>query len=298
MRLRVLFGAAMLVTVLGALLVAERAPETPVAEPAREATIAQAPMKDASMPKAPPPAVLAAAASSPRREMGRISMTHDETGKAIGSEGFGPHIARIAESGTPAAAMMAMQWLRACRDNEAAITALEAQRAQSGDPQGRIVTALDQLQAIARRCQTVTPDTYALLADLGQKSLKGGVEGAAATMIQLGAPIPDSGPDLMLARLCTLGDAWAGDQASILLEIQESATLAVAPENEALFIEAALRGGLFPESTSATRAHLAARLAKLPAPDAEALSKALAGLSARRTDPGAILRSERCGSRS
>jgi hypothetical protein len=97
----------------------------------------------------------------------------------IGAEGYGPSIERAHAGDDPAAAWEAVGWLRACSSNEVRRESLEKARAQGVVPE--LTTQLMvELDAEARRCQTVTDFHRRLLPVLAARAIRAGVPDAVA----------------------------------------------------------------------------------------------------------------------
>lgn len=124
-------------------------------------TAASEPAASAAM-RAPAPAI-AASASAPR----------------IGSEGYGPHIERAQAGSDAAAAWEAIQWLRSCTTTELRRHSFEQLRTQGIEP-ALMTQLMVEVDAEARRCQTVTARHQALLPELAARAMRAGVPEAAA----------------------------------------------------------------------------------------------------------------------
>ena len=97
----------------------------------------------------------------------------------IGSEGYGPHIDRAQAGTDPEAAWEAVRWLRDCASNEARRGNFEQVRNQGVAPEF-MTQRMVELDAEARRCQTVTEAHRAMLPELATRAMHAGVPEAAA----------------------------------------------------------------------------------------------------------------------
>lgn len=113
-------------------------------------------------PTVPPPISAPAAAKPP-----------------IGSEGYGPHIERAQAGSDAAAAWEAVLWLRNCTTTEVRRHHFEQVRTQGIAPE-MMTQLMVEVDAEARRCQTVTARHQALLPELAAQAMRAGVPEAAA----------------------------------------------------------------------------------------------------------------------
>lgn len=97
----------------------------------------------------------------------------------IGSEGYGPPIERALAGSDAVAAWEAVQWLRGCASTEQRRSSFELARAQGVAPE-MLTQMMQEVDAEARRCQTVTPQHRALLPELASRAIRAGVPEAAA----------------------------------------------------------------------------------------------------------------------
>lgn len=111
------------------------------------------------------------------------------TAPRIGSEGYGAHIERAHAGNDPAAAWAAVKWLGDCATTEHRRHSFE--QARNGGVAPEMMTQLMQeADAEARRCQTVTAQHRALLPELALRAMRGGVPEAAS--VYAGAVQPDA----------------------------------------------------------------------------------------------------------
>jgi len=122
----------------------------------------EVPANAAPQPAAPPRAAAAAASAS-----------------RIGSEGYGPHIERAQAGEDAAAAWEAVLWLRNCTTTEARRQSFERARTHGIEPE-LMTRLMMEVDAEARRCQTVTDRHQALLPELAARAMRAGVPEAAA----------------------------------------------------------------------------------------------------------------------
>lgn len=169
------FGAVLL-----SLLVQPPSPPPPrPAEPvaALPLRLPPAPGNGASSSAAgPTPGLTAAAPATPR-----------STSPTVGSEGYGPHIERAAAGNDPAAAWEAVQWLRQCADQPAERESAETLRNRGVAPEF-MTQRMAELDAVERRCQTVTAAHRGLVPQLAALAVQAGVPGAAAVYVDSGLP--------------------------------------------------------------------------------------------------------------
>lgn len=170
---------------------------------------------DASTPPAgisPPPAPALLAAKALNRNTAGTTDKADD----IGSEGYGPHIQRIADAGDVQQALKAVHWIDTCRsNNEQVVEGLYQARANLPQAQEAGLNAvIERTQAEMRRCQTVTPDVARLQRPLALLALQAKVYGAAAEYARLtdGSPPPEQ-MALMTTQLES--DARAGSLMSL-----------------------------------------------------------------------------------
>lgn len=181
------------------------------AEPVPVAATAAAPSAPpvASVPASPVPVAPVAIAVPTPRPAARPSAPR------IGSEGYGPHIERAAAGGDPAAAMEALQWLQACESNAGRRQSVELLRNQGVSPE-LMTQLMQEADAEARRCQTVTAAHQALVGPLALQAMRGGVRGAAAKYAGA-TPAQDVSPALRQEVLDTLRrDARSGHAGSLM----------------------------------------------------------------------------------
>lgn len=127
----------------------------PAAAPASQAAASAAP------PPSPPPAPVRPA-------------------PGIGSEGYGPHIESAQAGASVAAAWEAVQWLQLCASNTQQRDSYERLRDLGQLPPQAAASLLEQSEAEARRCQTVTDQHRAMLPELAARAMHAGVPLAAA----------------------------------------------------------------------------------------------------------------------
>lgn len=129
----------------------------------------------------PPPAATASATAAPAHSAAvtPASLTPTAPPPRIGSEGYGPHIERAQAGSDAAAAWEAIQWLRSCNTTEARRHSFEQVRTQGIEP-ALMTQLMVEVDAEARRCQTVTARHQALLPELAARAMRAGVPEAAA----------------------------------------------------------------------------------------------------------------------
>ena len=133
----------------------------------------------------------------------------------MGSEGYAPRIQRALEQGTANEALQAARDISRCRDVDADVARVYAQRDAERDPRrasGWLKT-IDWLQAEQRKCQTLTPALSAQKLPLLLKAAQGGAEGAAASYAAEQSP-RDAVPAVIVTALRR--DAEAGHDLSLL----------------------------------------------------------------------------------
>jgi hypothetical protein len=166
-------GAAGL-AVIAAVLVLQ--PTPPAAEPPAPAASATA-----AMPLVLPAASGVSAAPAPAAS-GAASMALIAAAPAapsVGPEGYGPHIERANAGSDPQAAWDAVLWLRRCSNSENRRRTAEDLRNQGIAPEF-MTQRIVEIDAEARRCQTVTDAHRALLAPLAMRAMRAGVPEAAS----------------------------------------------------------------------------------------------------------------------
>lgn len=132
-----------------------------------------------------------------------------------GSEGYAPRVQRALEQGTASEALQAAQDISRCRDVDADVARVYAQRDAEKDPRrasGWLKT-IDWLQAEQRKCQTLTPTLNAQKLPLLLKAAQGGAEGAAASYAAEQSPL-EPVPATIVSALQR--DAEAGHDLSLL----------------------------------------------------------------------------------
>jgi hypothetical protein len=190
----------------------ERA-KPPIAEPQAPA-VAALPL--ALPPSAPSASSSAAAPAKPA--MTTTAPAATATPKLatprIGSEGYGPHIDRAMAGSDAAAAWEAMQWLQLCASNADRRNSFEQVRSLGVSPE-MMTQLMQEADAEARRCQTVTPQHQAMLGDLALRAMRGGMREAAAKYA--GVTLPDTlAPALRQEVLDTMRrDARSGHAGSL-----------------------------------------------------------------------------------
>lgn len=148
---------------------------------------------------------------------------------SIGSEGYGPHVLRALDQGSPADALRAAHAISLCRDVERDIARVYALRDAEKNPKRTPawIQTIEWLQSEQRRCQTVTPAIDALKRPLLLKAAQHGALGAAASYAADLAPqdqVPpvivealkrdaEAGHDLALMTLAATPSRWGlGDE--------------------------------------------------------------------------------------
>jgi hypothetical protein len=133
----------------------------------------------------------------------------------IGSEGYGPHIERAWEGSDAAAAWEAVQWLRNCTSTEARRHSFEQVRTQGIEPE-LMTQLMVEVDAEARRCQTVTARHQALLPELAARAMRAGVPEAAAAYANAVFPGGLTPSQRQEVADALRRDARAGDVQSLL----------------------------------------------------------------------------------
>lgn len=139
--------------------------------PAPVAPLALPQMPDVAAADSPPPQLPKPAAST--------SAAPQPAGRPIGPEGYGPHIEQALAGSDPQAAWEAVLWLRQCGSTESRREAAATLRNQGLAPEFMTQRMLE-VDAEARRCQTVTAAHRALLAPLSARAMRAGIPEAAA----------------------------------------------------------------------------------------------------------------------
>lgn len=135
--------------------------------------------------------------------------------RVIGSEGYGPHIDQAHAGADPLAAWEAARWLMDFASNETLRASLQGFRDQGLAP-AAITRRMVELDAEARRCQTVTAAHQALLPELAARAMQAGVPGAAATYAEAARPNSLTLEQRREVADALRRDAWAGDAPSLL----------------------------------------------------------------------------------
>jgi len=105
----------------------------------------------------------------------------------VGSEGYGPHIDGAFAGNDAAQAFEAVQWLRLCASNESRRSSYEQARAAGVVPE--VTTQLmREADDEFRRCQTITTQHQAMLAELALRAMHARIPGAATTYAAAVAP--------------------------------------------------------------------------------------------------------------
>ena len=162
----------------------------------------------------------ASQASTERNSRGTAAVTAVPEDN-IGSEGYGPHIQRIADEGDARQAFKAVEWISDCQRNDAVVETHYRIRADiPQQAQSAMTGFIEHLQLEARRCQTVTADIAALQLPLALRALQGKVPRAAVTYAQLmqGSP-PAEHLALMTSQLEV--DARAGSVIALQMLAQQ-----------------------------------------------------------------------------
>lgn len=153
------------------------APAKPPPAEAPTPTVAALPLKPP--PPATPAASRAAVAAPPAKATAATAPATKPAAPRIGSEGYGPHIDRAMAGGDAAAAWEAMQWLQLCASNADRRNSFEQVRGMGVSPE-MMTQLMQEADAEARRCQTITPQHQAMLGDLALRAMRGGMREAAA----------------------------------------------------------------------------------------------------------------------
>lgn len=169
-----------------------------------------------ALPAPPSTASSAAPAASPQApKPSTAALAKPPTAPPIGSEGYGPHIERAQAGNDPAAAWDAVQWLRSCAANGALRQSAELVRNEGVAPDF-MTQRMVELDAEARRCQTVTGLHRALLPELAARAMRGGVPEAAsayAGAVFPGELTPEQRREVVDAMR---RDAFTGDANSLI----------------------------------------------------------------------------------
>ncbi|MGM9483062.1 hypothetical protein ACS5PN_17850 [Roseateles sp. NT4] len=99
--------------------------------------------------------------------------------RRVGSEGYGPHIERAQAGNDVAAAWEAVQWMRGCASIEQRRTSYELARDHGAVPE-MMTQLMQEVDAEARLCQTVTAQHRTLLPELASRAMRAGVPEAAS----------------------------------------------------------------------------------------------------------------------
>lgn len=99
--------------------------------------------------------------------------------RRVGSEGYGPHIESAQTGNDAAAAWEAVQWMRGCASIEQRRTSYELARSNGAVPE-MMTQLMQEVDAEARLCQTVTAQHRALLPELASRAMRAGVPEAAS----------------------------------------------------------------------------------------------------------------------
>lgn len=164
-------------------------------------------------PGSAPAAVPAPPEPAPRAQLPPAAATLAPAG--VGSEGYGPLIERLQAGNDASQAWDAAMLLRQCASSEQRRSSFEKAR-NEGAPATLMTQLMQEEDAHARRCQTVTAQQQALLPELISRALRGGVPAALSAMNQ-----PTLLADLTPAQRAELAqairrNAQAGDRASLL----------------------------------------------------------------------------------
>jgi hypothetical protein len=169
----------------------------PLVLPARPASEAIAGL--APRPAAPQQQTAASASTAPR----------------VGSEGYGPHIERALAGNDAAKSWEAVKWLWKCALNVQLRSHFEALRDQ-GVAQEKMTQRMIAADADARRCQTVTAQHQALLAELAAQAMRGGVHEAASAYAHAASASDLSAAQRQEVAEAMRRDARAGDEMSLV----------------------------------------------------------------------------------
>lgn len=180
--------------------------------PAEPAAVAALPLK--LPPAAASFAASATVAAPPPKPAASAAPAAKLAAARIGSEGYGPHIDRAMAGGDAAAAWEAMQWLQLCTSNADRRNSFEQVRNMGVSPE-MMTQLMQEADAEARRCQTVTSRHQAMLAELALRAMRGGMREAAAKYA--GVTQPDTlAPELRQEVLDTMRrDARSGHAGSL-----------------------------------------------------------------------------------
>jgi hypothetical protein len=102
----------------------------------------------------------------------------------IGSEGYGPWIAKAAIDGDATQKWRALNWLRRCRFNDDFLAEAERARQTSGASPALIEMAVKDALITQRRCQTIDDQHRALAPEMAWGAMVAGVDGAAARYVE------------------------------------------------------------------------------------------------------------------
>lgn len=136
---------------------------------------------------------------------------------APGSEGYGPHVIRALESGSPREAEAARWKLQRCKDGSRGIDGILSLRAKEADRRKAEIYSqmLADERAMLRACQTVTPEIAALEPRLQLKAARGALFGAASSCLNDHECVALAGAEMPALRAARLTDARQGDFSSI-----------------------------------------------------------------------------------
>lgn len=165
-------------------------------------------------PNLPARAEVAASAASPlgARALPALAVPG---ASPIGAEGYGPHIDAAHAGNDPQAAWEAVRWLRQCETNAGRRHSFEALRNQGVSPE-MMTQLMVEADTEARRCQTVTPQHRALVADLASRAMRAGVPEAAAAVAAATFPADLDPAQRQEVAEAMRRDAQAGDPLSLI----------------------------------------------------------------------------------
>lgn len=200
-------GAAVALSIVAVMVLRPKSPEADVPPPA--APVAALPLPLPAAPQTPvaPATSTASAPSTPAPAR--------TTAGQIGAEGYGPHIERAHASNDPKAAWEAVEWLRLCVHNESRRKTAEDLRNQGVAPEF-MTQRIVEVDAEARRCQTVTEAHRALLPPLAARAMRAGVPEAAAAYAEAVFPADLTPQQRIEVAEGLRRDALGGNELSLL----------------------------------------------------------------------------------
>ena len=158
--------------------------------------------------------------------------------RPIGAEGFGPHLDQAHAGNDPQAAWEAVLWMRRCANNENRRQVSEDLRNQGFAPEFMTQRIID-IDAEARRCQTITPAHRTLLAPLALRAMRAGVPEAASAYADAVAPGDLTPSERAEVAEALRRDARSGRDTGLLAAAVAHPGWALSDEERLLFLLAA-----------------------------------------------------------